>query len=91
MKAFGKRNDLKKEDGSLNNGFTELTEEELTQASGGTDQGAGFVYVIKRGDNLSVIAMKYGTTVRKLCELNNIKNPDHLCEEGSKLLVPYNG
>ena len=31
-------------------------------------------YVVKRGDNLSRIAQKYGTTVAQLCAWNNIKN-----------------
>ncbi len=30
-------------------------------------------YRVKSGDSLSVIAQRYGTTVRKLCEMNNIK------------------
>ena len=34
------------------------------------------MYQVKRGDTLSAIARKYGTTVNKLVELNNIKNPN---------------
>lgn len=33
-------------------------------------------YVVKSGDTLSKIAEKFGTTVRKLVEKNNIKNPN---------------
>lgn len=33
-------------------------------------------YTIKRGDTLSGIAKKYGTTVTQLCSWNNIKNPN---------------
>lgn len=33
-------------------------------------------YTVKKGDTLSEIAVKYGTTVDSLVELNNIKNPD---------------
>lgn len=33
-------------------------------------------YIVKRGDTLSAIAKKYGTTVSALVELNNIKNPN---------------
>lgn len=33
-------------------------------------------YTIKRGDNLSSIAKKYGTSVNQLVQWNNIKNPN---------------
>lgn len=33
-------------------------------------------YPVQKGDNLSKIARKYGTTVSKLVELNNIENPN---------------
>lgn len=36
----------------------------------------GRTYVVKRGDTLSGIASKYGTTWQKLQKLNNIKNPN---------------
>ena len=67
-----------------------LNENEVQNVNGGAYQGACFVYVIKKGDCLSVIAQRYGTTVKTLCELNNIKNPN-LIYAGNKLLVPYNG
>lgn len=67
-----------------------LNENEVQSVNGGAYQGACFVYVIKKGDCLSVIAQRYGTTVKTLCELNNIKNPD-LIYAGNKLLVPYKG
>ena len=37
---------------------------------------AKVTYTVKKGDTLSGIASKYGTTVSKLVSLNNIKNPD---------------
>lgn len=67
-----------------------LAENEMQEVNGGTYSGACFVYVIKKGDCLSVIAQRYGTTVELLCELNNISNPN-LIYAGNKLLVPYNG
>ena len=33
-------------------------------------------YTIQSGDTLSEIAVKFNTTVVRLCELNNITNPD---------------
>ena len=69
---------------------TFLNENELTNVSGGAYTGPVFVYIIQKGDCLSVLAQRYGTTVQTLCELNNIKNPD-LIYAGNKLLIPYKG
>ncbi|MBO0994632.1 GH25 family lysozyme [Bacillus sp. SD088] len=41
-------------------------------------------YTVKAGDTLSEIAVKYGTTVKKLAELNGIKNPN-LIQVGQKI------
>lgn len=41
-------------------------------------------YTVKKGDNLTAIAKKFQTTVKKLVELNKIKNPD-LIYAGQKL------
>ncbi len=43
-------------------------------------------YTVKKGDTLSEIAQKYGTTVKKLQELNGIKNPNKIYV-GQKLKV----
>lgn len=34
------------------------------------------IYVVKSGDTLSYIALKFGTTVNNIAKLNNIKNPN---------------
>lgn len=47
---------------------------------------SGSTYTVKKGDTLSVIAKKYGTTVNKLVKDNNIKNPN-LINIGQKLKV----
>lgn len=44
------------------------------------------VYTVKKGDTLSGIASKYGTTVSKLASLNNIKNVN-LIYVGQKLTI----
>lgn len=44
-------------------------------------------YIVKAGDNLSTIAQKYNTTVTRLVELNNIKNPN-LIYPGQVLKLP---
>lgn len=43
-------------------------------------------YIVKRGDTLSGIAYKYGTTVNKLVRLNGIKNPN-LIFIGQKIII----
>jgi len=48
------------------------------------------VYTVKKGDTLSEIAQKYGTTVNELVKLNNIKNPN-LIYVGQKLKIKSNG
>lgn len=45
------------------------------------------VYTVKSGDTLCEIAKKYGTTVQKLVELNNIKNPN-LIYPGQEIKLP---
>lgn len=46
-------------------------------------------YIVKAGDNLSTIAQTYNTTVTRLVELNNIKNPN-LIYPGQVLKLPTN-
>jgi putative chitinase len=44
-------------------------------------------YTVRRGDTLSALAQRYGTTVSQLAKTNNIKNPD-LILTGQKLRIP---
>ena len=44
------------------------------------------VYVVQKGDTLSGIASKYGTTYQRLAEINNIDNPD-LIYPGQKIVI----
>ena len=37
---------------------------------------ANVTYTVKKGDTLAAIASRYGTTVKTLVQLNNIKNPN---------------
>ena len=49
---------------------------ELENVTGGVSYGDNY-YVVKKGDTLSAIAVKYHTTVSKLVALNpQIKNPN---------------
>ena len=47
---------------------------------------AATYYTVKRGDTLSGIAKKYGTTYQNLAKLNGIKNPN-LIYAGQKIRV----
>ena len=44
-------------------------------------------YTVVAGDTLSAIAQRFGTTVEKLCQLNNIDNPN-LIYVGQVLILP---
>ena len=49
---------------------------ELDNVTGGAVYGDNY-YIVKKGDTLSAIAVKYHTTVNKLVALNpHIKNPN---------------
>ena len=73
---------------NMTNNYQPLDDDELQYVAGGINSASCFAYTIKRGDCLSVIAHRYGTTVKTLCELNNIKNPD-LIDGIDTLLIPY--
>lgn len=47
---------------------------------------AQIVYVVQKGDTLSKIASKYGTTYQAIAKLNGIKNPN-LIKVGQKLKI----
>ncbi len=48
---------------------------------------AGATHVVQAGENLYRIALRYGTTVQALAELNGIYNSDHVVA-GQKLVIP---
>ena len=64
-----------------------LNENDVQAVSGGQYVGNCFVYIVRKGDCLSVLAQRYGTTVSILCQINNISNPDRIYV-GQKLLIP---
>ena len=51
-----------------------------------TEEETKTYYTVKKGDNLTAIAKKYKTTVKKLVELNNIKDPN-IIHVGDKLRI----
>ncbi len=60
------------EDGSIKDGAVN------PGVPGGVVDGTLRTYVIRRGDTLSRIARRLGTTVRRLVDLNHIKNPNRI-------------
>jgi hypothetical protein len=44
-------------------------------------------YTVQRGDTLSALASKFGTTVNDLARINNISNPNNIAA-GAKLITP---
>ena len=73
-----------------------LNDHELESVSGGVVMGdpyhGQFVgrttnYTVVRGDTLSAIARRFGTTVSVLAEINSIRNPDKIYV-GQVLIIP---
>ncbi|WP_050069739.1 glycoside hydrolase family 25 protein [Anaerosalibacter massiliensis] len=70
--------------------FTEETKKvSETSNSSKPNKVTDTFYTVKKGDNLSTIAKKYGTTVNNLVEINNIKNPN-LIYPGQKIKISGN-
>ena len=55
-----------------------------------TPAAGGDTYVVKKGDTLSSIAAKYGTTYQKLASYNGIANPNTI-NVGQKIAIPGSG
>ena len=67
--------------------FEPLENEEVRQVSGGKYRGAVFMYTVQPGETLTVLAHRFGTTVRVLCELNDITNAAQV-QAGRTLMIP---
>jgi LysM repeat protein len=58
-----------------------------TSTTTGSPLAAGATHVVQPGENLFRIALRYGTTMQALSELNGIYNPAHVVA-GQKLTIP---
>ncbi len=58
-----------------------------TGAPTDTGTAAGRTYTVKRGDTLSAVAIRFGTTVAVLVAANNIANPNSI-QIGQVLVIP---
>ncbi len=57
----------------------ELTAEEAELANGGAPRKSAQYYVVRKGDTLTMIAHRFGTTVQRLLSLNpQIVDPEKL-------------
>lgn len=72
------------------NGFKleALADDVLDKVSGGAYNGAVFMYTLQLGDKLSVLAHRFGTTVRILQELNNLTDDPDQLRPGRTLMIP---
>ncbi len=64
-----------------------LKDTDLEQVSGGKYTGPVFMYTLQPEDKLSILAQRFGTTVRVLCELNGITDPA-MIRAGETLMIP---
>ena len=58
-----------------------------TYGGGGYQGGGGWWYCVRRGDTLSAIAWRYGTSVARLQAANGLRNPNCIYA-GQKLWIP---
>ena len=78
--------DLKSMNNLKNNNLS-IGQKLLVSGTGEVVDGSDYdTYIVKSGDNLYAIARKYGVTVDKLKEINNLSS--NLLSIGQKLLVP---
>lgn len=56
-------------------------------SGGNASTGGGTIYTVQRGDTLTYIAQKYGTTYQALADYNGIKNPS-LIYVGQQIKIP---
>ena len=84
LKAWAKNNNLPSPTVSSNsNNTTSKPQSTLTNTQEKTPRA---IHTVKSGENLTVIAKKYGTTVSKIVKDNGIKNPN-LIYPGQKLKI----
>ena len=65
-----------------------LADDVLEKVSGGVYNGAVFMYTLQPGDKLSVLAHRFGTTVRILQELNDLTDDPDQLRPGRTLMIP---
>ena len=74
--------------GSKNILLKALEDDAMEKVSGGAYNGAVFMYTLQPGDKLSVLAHRFGTTVRVLQELNNLTDDPDQLRPGRTIMIP---
>lgn len=69
-----------------NAGYDYNSIQKLVNQKLGGNKSSYKTYIVKRGDNLSTIAQKYGTTYQKIAKDNGIANPNKIYA-GQKLII----
>ena len=64
-----------------------MDDQEMQRVSGGVYTGSVFAYTVQEGENLTILAHRYGTSVSVIAELNSIKSAKNVYA-GMKLLIP---
>ena len=64
-----------------------MDDQEMERVSGGVYTGSVFAYTVQEGENLTILAHRYGTSVSVIAELNSIKSAKNVYA-GMKLLIP---
>ncbi|MEZ4770776.1 MAG: LysM peptidoglycan-binding domain-containing protein [Caldilineales bacterium] len=59
-------------------------------SSGGGGAASGGIHIVQRGENLSSIAQRYGTSTAALARANSISNPNHIYV-GQRLVLTSSG
>nr|WP_275128871.1 LysM peptidoglycan-binding domain-containing protein [Staphylococcus xylosus] len=80
-------NDLQSLNGITNPDFIQVGQVINIKGEPITSSSKVSKYTVQSGDNLSLVAQKFNTTVSELQSLNHLANPDFL-QMGQKLLVP---
>ena len=72
--------------------LVEATADDLKGIAGGALATRYYVYTVVKGDNLTSIAKRFGTTVDAIYNLNRDKIKDkNLIKIGWKLIIPIQG
>ena len=74
--------------GTKNIRLKALGDDMMEQVSGGAYNGAVFMYTLQPGDKLSVLAHRFGTTVRVLQEPNNLTDDPDQLRPGRTIMIP---
>lgn len=82
---WGNGSDRKKRLTAAGYGY-DAVQKAVNQKMAAKKQAAHVYYAVKRGDTLSAIASKYGTTYQKLAQMNGISNPNKIYA-GQKIRV----